>query len=933
MGVATAVTMSDNLSVKDGFLDDAVIRTSESGGIHTPYHKSRLLDGSGNEYGANRPVPVALYATSGSPIVLVADAIDVDTDASSDSISIYGVGPGDEAQQLRVNYARELEVDAITLASHPRIGSAYASPASNAGQVVLGVQVGATPASQTTGNGRLAPLIMDDEGRVYVSFANSVAMIPFTQKGDLLTYDGSTDFVLEVGSDNSILVADSSVTGGLKWLSPDASSPAKFLRGDLVWAVPLGTGGGTSDHGALTGLGDDDHTQYLLTNGTRSMSGGLNMGANAITNVGNVDGRDVSADGAKLDGIESGATADQTGAEIKAAYEGEADTNAFTDAEQTKLSGIAAGAEVNVNADWNAVGGDAEILNKPTLVTDHGALTGLVDDDHTQYVLVDGTRGFSGQVTAPSPTAGDSVANKGYVDDQVGGITVITDHGGLSGLGDDDHTQYSLADGSRDFSGEVVVPSPTASGSAANKGYVDTEIATNIVTDHGALGGLGDDDHTQYSLADGTRAFSGEVVVPSPTAGGSAANKGYVDTQVAGITVITEHGGLSGLTDDDHTQYTRADGTRAFTGDQSMGSNKLTSLSSPTTSADASNKGYVDAQISALPPVITDHGALGGLGDDDHTQYSLADGSRDFTGEVVVPSPTAAGSAANKGYVDGQLTANVITDHGALGGLADDDHTQYSLVDGTRAFSGEVAVPSPTVAGSAANKGYVDAEVGGISLSINDLSDVTLTTPAVAHVLLYSGATWTNFSLDTLYATTAHGSVIETHILGGSDAIDADKLGIDFTPTHYSPSTESPTHNNVDHLSSHLSGIDNRLGAVGVFAIWAEENAALGTGGATEWAFGNGANMPSGQGVLVPKCELFAAALSLASGTATVDIEKNGTNAYSMISGGAATPNNTYTELSSPVQFAAGDVVGFTTNTSSGTGTPNVVTAWFRTVL
>lgn len=35
-------------------------------------------------------------------------------------------------------------------------------------------------------------------------------------------------------------------------------------------------------------------------------------------------------------------------------------------AEKTKLAGIAAGAEVNVNADWNATTGDALILNKPT---------------------------------------------------------------------------------------------------------------------------------------------------------------------------------------------------------------------------------------------------------------------------------------------------------------------------------------------------------------------------------------------------------------------------------------------------------------------------------------------------------------------------------------------------------------------------------------
>lgn len=43
-------------------------------------------------------------------------------------------------------------------------------------------------------------------------------------------------------------------------------------------------------------------------------------------------------------------------------------THKFTTASDiTKLAGIQAGAEVNVNADWNAVSGDAQILNKPSL--------------------------------------------------------------------------------------------------------------------------------------------------------------------------------------------------------------------------------------------------------------------------------------------------------------------------------------------------------------------------------------------------------------------------------------------------------------------------------------------------------------------------------------------------------------------------------------
>ena len=52
--------------------------------------------------------------------------------------------------------------------------------------------------------------------------------------------------------------------------------------------------------------------------------------------------------------------------------------NNYTTAEKNKLGGIASGAEVNVNADWNAVNGDAFILNKPTKVSDFQNDTGFI---------------------------------------------------------------------------------------------------------------------------------------------------------------------------------------------------------------------------------------------------------------------------------------------------------------------------------------------------------------------------------------------------------------------------------------------------------------------------------------------------------------------------------------------------------------------------
>ena len=47
-------------------------------------------------------------------------------------------------------------------------------------------------------------------------------------------------------------------------------------------------------------------------------------------------------------------------------------TNDYTTEQKNKLAGIAAGAQVNVQSDWNASSGDAAILNKPTTLAGYG---------------------------------------------------------------------------------------------------------------------------------------------------------------------------------------------------------------------------------------------------------------------------------------------------------------------------------------------------------------------------------------------------------------------------------------------------------------------------------------------------------------------------------------------------------------------------------
>ena len=118
------------------------------------------------------------------------------------------------------------------------------------------------------------------------------------------------------------------------------------------------------DSTVATLTGTQTLTNKTLT--TPTISGNL-------TTDGTIDGRDVAADGTKLDGIESGATADQTAAEIRTLVDSATDSNVFTDADHTKLDGI----EANATADQTA----AEIRTLVDSATDSNVFT---DADHTK---------------------------------------------------------------------------------------------------------------------------------------------------------------------------------------------------------------------------------------------------------------------------------------------------------------------------------------------------------------------------------------------------------------------------------------------------------------------------------------------------------------------------------------------------------------------
>ena len=95
--------------------------------------------------------------------------------------------------------------------------------------------------------------------------------------------------------------------------------------------IAVANGFTTITSGEITDERDDvsvcGYARFRVSNATASINGLMS-----------------ATDKAKIDGIEDGATADQTGSEIKSLYEAQSNTNAYTDGEKSKLSGIESGA-------------------------------------------------------------------------------------------------------------------------------------------------------------------------------------------------------------------------------------------------------------------------------------------------------------------------------------------------------------------------------------------------------------------------------------------------------------------------------------------------------------------------------------------------------------------------------------------------------------
>jgi len=107
----------------------------------------------------------------------------------------------------------------------------------------------------------------------------------------------------------------------------DAAS-ARDVLGLGTAATTASTDYATAAQGALADTALQDATAFATAaqgtkaDGALQLSGGTMTGNIAMTSTETVDGRDLSVDGSKLDGIEAGATADQTAAEVTSSATG-----------------------------------------------------------------------------------------------------------------------------------------------------------------------------------------------------------------------------------------------------------------------------------------------------------------------------------------------------------------------------------------------------------------------------------------------------------------------------------------------------------------------------------------------------------------------------------------------------------------------------------
>ncbi len=338
--------------------------------------------------------------------------------------------------------------------------------------------------------------------------------------------------------------ADTSHTHGLSDLSDVSADSATngqslVFQGGQWTAATVDTGGtGVTDHGALDGLGDDDHPQYLNnTRGDVRYYTKSEVDAAVVSDHGELDG---------LDGDDHPQYLNNARGDARYYTKSEVDATTFEldDLTDVNTDGATDGQSlVFQGGQWAAA---TVVDTGGTGVTDHGALTGLADDDHPQYL--NNTRGdvryyTKSQVDDAIAGASGAVAS---VAGKTGAVTLVKADVGLGNVDNTSDankpvssaTQTALnAKANTNHSHAVADVTGLQTALDAKASSSHTHAVSNVTGLQVALDSKAADNSVVHTSGNetvaGVKTFSASPVVPTPTTNTQATNKQYVDTAVA----------------------------------------------------------------------------------------------------------------------------------------------------------------------------------------------------------------------------------------------------------------------------------------------------------------------------------------------------------------------------------------------------------------
>ena len=368
-----------------------------------------------------------------------------------------------------------------------------------------------------------------------------------TTKGDILTRDASALARLPVGTNGQILSADSAETTGLKWVANTGGAPTSASYVTLATDATL-----TSERVLTAGSGISITDGGAGGNVTVAASGLATNTPQFVTLAATADltNERVLTAGTNISIVDSGA-----GAAVTISTTGVA-TNTPSYITLTNTGDLTNERAIAVSSPITGTDGGAGStytigLNQAAIT--HNNLGGLTTGDpHTQYLLESTvtTAGDTLYATGASTITRLGIGTTGQVLTVSGGVptwatptTGVTDHGALTGLSDDDHTRYVFIDPASstrnvitpggDFKALVVKASASQTANLI-EGQLNAGTVRFSVSSVGTV--------TGYGFDSSSRAITS---VADPTNAQDAATKAYADTKVA-VSTLTTKGDLLG---------------------------------------------------------------------------------------------------------------------------------------------------------------------------------------------------------------------------------------------------------------------------------------------------------------------------------------------------------------------------------------------------